>query len=329
MAGVFRYKEGRRLFCSQVLESHMDRRLLVVSVVLALLVVSYAGHRLTLRQRPGGSPLEASPSAPQRIVSMAPSLTETLFALGLDSRLVGVTRYCKYPAEAQQKTEIGGFLDPNYEAIAALQPDLIVTFPEHSALRDKLANSSCAFLTVEHKTPEDILASIETLGRECGAKASAQGLVTEIRRRMKAISASIEKTQKPRTLIIVDRTLGTGKVDKAYIAGEDGYFSRLIALAGGTNAYAGNVPFPCVSAEGILSMDPEVVIEVITSLQERGIEEAAVLKDWGPLEDVTAVKTGRVHVLTESYASVPGPRFHLLLEKLARTIHPEADWKAP
>lgn len=307
----------------------MNRRLLTGSVILALLVVSYAGHRLVQRQQPGDSSLDASPTPPQRIVSMAPSLTETLFALGLDSRIVGVTRYCKYPAEAQQKAQIGGFLDPNYEAIAGLQPDLILTFPEHGALRDKLAATGCGLLTVKHKTPEDILTSIETLGRECGAEATAQRLVTKIRGRMKAISSRIETAQKPRTLIIIDRTLGEGKVDKAYIAGADGYFSRLIELAGGTNAYADDVPFPCVSAEGILSMNPEVVIEIITALQERGIKEAAVLKDWEPLEHVTAVKTGRIHVLTGSYASVPGPRFHLLLQELARTIHPEVDWNAP
>lgn len=307
----------------------MNRRLLAVGVTLGLLVLSFVGHRLAQRQHTNSVPLQTSPATPKRIVSMAPSLTETLFALGLESQTVGVTRYCKFPPEAQQKAQIGGFLDPNYEAIAGLRPSLIVTFPEHSALRDKLAGTGCDFLTVKHKTPEDILASIETLGHECGAEAAAQLLVSKIRGTMAAVSSSIGGKQKPRTLIVVDRTLGEGKIDKAYIAGADGYFSRLIELAGGVNAYAGDVAFPCVSAEGILTMNPEVVIEITASLRERGLAETAVLKDWDPLGDVAAVKTGRIHVFTEGFASVPGPRFHLLLGELARAIHPNVSWKAP
>jgi len=118
-------------------------------------------------------------------------------------------------------------------------------------------------------------------------------------------------------------------VEKAYIAGKEGYFSRLLELAGGTNVYTGTVAFPCVSAEGILSMNPDVVIEIIASLEERGLTEDAVLKDWAPLKDVAAVKASRVHVFTDGFVAIPGPRFHLLLDKLARAIHPEIDWDAP
>jgi len=260
---------------------------------------------------------------------MAPSLTETLFALGLDQRIVGVTRYCKFPPEAQKKTLIGGFLDPNYEAIAALQPDLIVTFPEHSTIREKLADSGCAFLTLEHETPEDILGSIEILGQTCGAYAAAQGLAEAIRGVLATVGTRTEGADRPTALVIIDRTLGSGKVEKAYIAGKEGYFSRLLELAGGTNVYTGTVAFPCVSAEGILSMNPDVVIEIIASLEERGLTEDAVLKDWAPLKDVAAVKASRVHVFTDGFVAIPGPRFHLLLDKLARAIHPEIDWDAP
>ncbi|MBT3376811.1 MAG: ABC transporter substrate-binding protein [Lentisphaerae bacterium] len=307
----------------------MKRPLFIASAALGLLIISYAGHRLNRRQATPAPVASPSPVFPERVISMAPSLTETLFALGLESRLVGVTRYCKYPDEAQSKPQIGGFLDPNYEAIAALKPDLILTFPEHGALREKLGGSGCAFLTVKHKTPEDILASIGALGQRCGAEEAGKELVADIRAALERINSLLEGAPAVRALIVVDRTLGAGKVDKAYIAGADGYFSRLVQLAGGANAYEGDVAFPCVSAEGILSMNPDVVIEVIASLEERGLTVDAVTKDWEPLGDVGAVKAKRVHVFSESFASLPGPRFHLLLEALARALHPEADWNAP
>lgn len=293
------------------------RKSLIAAVVLLLFAGSFwAAARLA----PPAQPREQRPAEPRRIVSMAPSITELLFALGLGDRVVGVTRFCQFPPAARTKPQIGGFLDPNLEAVVALHPDLVVVLVENELRTPGLAELRLPLLTVNHQTVEGVVESIGIVGRHCGRDEAARQLEESIRTRMAAVQRRSEGLPRPRVLMAVDRTRGTGAIQDVYVAGHDGYFSRLIELAGGENAMpASAARFPVVSAEGVLSINPDVIIDLAGGMPG-DLDDAAIRRDWDALPQVDAVRRQRVYVISDEHLGIPGPSFVDLLEKMSEVI---------
>ncbi len=263
----------------------------------------------------------------KRIVSLSPSITETLFAIGLGDKVVGRTRYCNYPPEVKTRVEVGGYVDPNYEALIALQPDLVILLPEHEKVKEYLKELNINYLEVNNKTVNDIISSITTIGNICGAKEKATELTLSIKKDIDTIKNKIKTLQKPTTIISIGRTMGSGTLKEAYIAGPKTYFSELITLAGGVNAFDNqNLAYPKLSAEGIIHLNPDVVIDLVTDLEKSNLKKEMVTKEWSSLRNINAVKNKQIFVLTSNYIVVPGPRFVLLLKDLAKAIHPEINW---
>ncbi|NQV33213.1 MAG: ABC transporter substrate-binding protein [Phycisphaeraceae bacterium] len=259
----------------------------------------------------------------QRIVSLSPSITECLFALGLGHRVVGVTNYCDYPAEALTKAKVGGYYDLSYEAVVALDPDLVIGLPSHE---DKLADLEAlglSLLILDLQRVDTILASIETLGRVSGVPEPADRLVVGIRQRMAAVKARAINAQRPRVMITASRQLDSDRIDEIYIAGKGGFYDEMIVLAGGINAYQGDLPYPKLSGEGILRLRPDMVLDMVPDLAIKGISEASVLQQWASVPGLAAHEQGRVKLFTEDFVVIPGPRFIDTLEKMAEAIHPE------
>ena len=261
---------------------------------------------------------------------MAPSITETLFALGAGDQVVGVTRYCDHPPEARSKAKIGGLYDPNYEAVLSLEPDLIVLQREQ-AKGTRLAGLGIELLPVGHLSVDEVLEMIGTVAKRLGRAGQGERLVTEMRQSMDRIAARTKNLPRPRVLVSIGRTLGTGSVKEVYIAAADGFYSRLIELAGGTIAHggAGGARYPKLSAEALLRIDPDIVVEVAPDLQKQDLTTADILAEWNDLNHMRAVREGRIHVLSGDHTTIPGPRSHLLLRDLARLLHPEIDWGTP
>jgi iron complex transport system substrate-binding protein len=265
---------------------------------------------------------------PQRIISLSPSITEILFALGLGDRVVGVTRYCDYPSEATTKAKIGGLHDPNFEAIVVSEPDLVIMREASEESMVPFRELELETLTVSHKTVEGILHSIVTIGRRCGAEDRAEELVADIKGQIATIEQKTAGLERPRVMFAVERTLGTGRIEDVYVAGRDGFIDRIITLAGGRNACPETAAgFPVVSSEGILRMNPEVILDMVPILVQEKHDKETVLADWQQLPELEAVRSGRVYLLDDDYAFIPGPRLVLLAKKLARLIHPEVDWE--
>jgi len=304
----------------------MRTKLVLAAIIVLVFTASYLA-KAHLARRPLDEIRDAQP--PRRIVSMAPSITETLFALGLGDRVVGVTQYCRYPAEANKKTRVGGYLNPNFEAIVALKPDLVVALESQGqpwSAFDKLRLR--APLRVCHKNVEGVLDSVRIIGRACGAEAKAREIVTDIESRIERIRQKTAGLERPRVMLAIQGTVKDGRLEDLCIAGSDGFFDRIIALAGGQNACPPSpVRFPVVSAESVLWMNPQVIIDMTPGLNTEPRGEKTVLADWRHVAEVEAVTRGRVHVVVQDYAFVPGPRFILLVEDLARFIHPEIDWE--
>jgi iron complex transport system substrate-binding protein len=298
--------------------------------LLAMIFVVFAGSLLAQRRldeplRPESTPLWRC----QRIVSMAPSITETLYELGLGPRLVGVSRDCKFPPEVEKlkkSGDVGGYYDPNFEAILALKPELVIMLEEQAQSLPGLAKLNLQTLVVCHKTVEGIIESFRTIGRVCGKGPEGRQMERAFRDRLARIQDRTRMFARPRVLFVLDRILDCGHLADVYIAGVDDYFDRIIELAGGQNAYQQRgVRYPVVSPEGILRLNPDVIVDLMPSDKLRKIGRQTILDDWKDVGAVAAVKNHRLLIFDQDYAMVPGPRFIRLVEHLARTLHPDVD----
>ncbi len=269
--------------------------------------------------------------APTRIISLAPSITEVLYKLGLEDRVVGVTRYCDYPPEALEKPRVGGYFDVNFEAVLGQEPDLVILLEEHRDARDRLSELGIDTLAIDHSRVEGILQSITIIGERCGAKEEGEILRRSLENRVLEIQKRIF-TQSPgrsvvgsrlRVLVAVGRSLQAGAVGEIYVSGRDGFYDDLISLAGGANAYGNEtLKFPAISDEGLVRVDPDLIIEMVPDLAGEADRES-MLELWRRKSEVRAVREGRVYILGEDYTVVPGPRFIRLLEDMVRILHGE------
>ena len=294
-------------------------RIVLVAVVVLTFVVCGAARR-----RLAGVAGDPARGVPATVVSLAPSLTETVFALGAGERVVGVTRYCRYPPEAMLRPKVGGYFDPNYEAILRLRPDLVLTLEEHGEVRERLAKAGIRGLAVDHTTIEGILTSITEVGERLGLSAQSLRIAADLRGRVDAVQRAAAGKDRPRVLIVVDRTVGAGVPGRLFVCGRDRHFDPMIRWAGGENAYQGpDVAYPLVTPEGLLRMDPDVIIDLIPSTSGKETL-AAAQADWEGLPALRALRAGRIHVWSEDYTMIPGPRFILALERMLEVFHPES-----
>ena len=307
-------------------ESHARSKLVLIVIVIVVFGASFLAKGLLV-----DPPRESASGSRdyRRIISLAPSITETLFALGLGDRVVGVTQYCDYPPEARDKARVGGFHNPNYEAIMALRPDLVIMLDSEGQSRRVFDKLGVDTLEVYHKDIDGIMHSMETLGRTFGAESRAEQITSDIQARLDRIVRKTADRGRPSVMCAIFRfPLGTGGLEEVCIAGCDGHIDRSIELAGGQNVYQqGMVRFPVVSCEGMINMNPQVIVDMVPDESFRQVGDDQVLADWQQLPQLAAVRAKRVYVVDDDFAFVPGPRFILLVEKLARLIHPEVDWE--
>ncbi len=258
-----------------------------------------------------------------RIIPMSPSLAEVVCALGLTDRIVGVSDFCTYPPQIGSKPTVGGFMDTNFEAILALQPDLILLLPSHRDHVRMLNKLGLHSVTVPQDTVDNILKSIETIGALCGADKRAVALSNSLRRQLRDIQSKIPAAPRPRVLIVVGRDYGSMQIKQAFIAGNHTFHSEILSLAGGRNAYTGSaIAYPSVSEESILAMNPDVIIDLIPDPESIGMEKSRIVQAWQSLPLVNAVKNHRVVALTGTYVSIPGPRIVRLCRDIFKVLYP-------
>ena len=266
-------------------------------------------------------------TTPQRIVSLAPSLTETLFALGMGDRVVGVTRFCAYPPEVAELPRIGGHLDPNFEAIVTLEPDLVVSIPSSHETRRRLESLGIRVLEVDQHDVEAVLESISVVADACGVTDDGLALRAEMEQRLARVKAAVAGAPRPRAVVVVGHQAGGDSVRTVWAAGRDTFYDGVVEIAGGINAIEGGLArYPELSREGLASLDADVVIDVIAGLEVRNLDPEKVHEGWMRLAELRAVREHRVNVLAGDQMVVPGPRLPEMVEELARALHPDLDW---
>ncbi len=252
---------------------------------------------------------------PSRIVSLAPSVTEILFAIGSGEDIVGVTHYCDYPPEALSKPKVG-YTYPSLETILALNPDLVLAPHEflRADLLDKLDQLKIPTYILEAKTVEDVLSHIQTLGRMLGRVKASQALAGDMRRRIEEVKALTQRLPRPRLLYVLN-------TDPLITVGPGSFIHQLIGLAGGANVAEGaDSAYPQLSLEAVLKEDPQILLFPIGAVE--GIPESEQ-RQWERWTTISAVQQRRFHHISSNLLNRPGPRLVQGLEELARILHPD------
>lgn len=256
----------------------------------------------------------AAYSAPNRIVSLAPSMTEIVFALGSGDKLVGVTRYCDYPEAAKTITKVGGLYDPSFEAIIGLKPDLVILQMNVSDISSKLEQVGIKSLRLKQETTDDILKSIETIADKLDKKELGAKLAAELKNKIDLYKKKASNDKK--VLIVIGKSVQSNLINRVFIVGKNTFYAELLTLAGAKNAYLGASTYPQISYEGLISLDPDYIIDLAPEADQP--KEVELL--WHKLDQLKAVKNSHVHVLNDSYLVHPGPRFILILEKFSKLL---------
>ncbi len=244
-----------------------------------------------------------SPRIPRRIIALTPSVTETLFALGLGDRVVGVGDYSRWPPEAARKPRLGALFNPNLERIVSLKPDLAVLIPSERGLGTKLKPLGIDVMVVPDESLADVQASFRIVARRCGVPAAGERLLAEWNA---GLNLPPLPGPPPRVLISVGRR--SGQLGEITVAGPHTFLDELLRRLGGRNAFA-DAPtlYPQIGLEEIIARKPDVILELRADpLSPAAV--AAIVSDWQALPQVPAVRLGQVKVIAGDHVLIPGPR---------------------
>lgn len=256
------------------------------------------------------------PAAPQRLVSLVPSATEMLFALGADARLVGVTDYCDHPPAARRKPSVGGMLAPAMETILSLRPDLVIA-TDAGFRRETFAQMERLGLPVylvRASRLADVFDVAARLGDLTGRAEAARALAAGLERRLDGVRRTVQGRPRPRVLYVL-------WADPLVVPGRGALVTELIALAGGDSVSASEPgEYPRLGLEAAIARAPEVIVLA----QHGGRTEPIAMARWERLDVLPAVRAGRVHAADGDLLHRYGPRVVVGVEILARLFHPEA-----
>ena len=261
-----------------------------------------------------------SDNKPQRIVSLSPNLTQVIYALGSMNQVVGVTIYDEYPVEVMELPKVGGWINPNYEAILALRPDLVVLMKDQDiSFGHKLRKLGLkTFIAKSNDSINDIIEAISDLGEILGESEKATKLTAGIKSDLSEIEQKTKNTTKKRVLLVVGRNPGT--LEDIYVIGRNNYIDELITLAGGENVVKNERNALKITKEAIFNFNPDVIIEINHQKLDR---EDQILDIWNSLNTVDAIKNNQVYVLSSKVLLHPSQRIVEGAQTLADILHPE------
>lgn len=291
------------------------RKILFLWIFIAFLPAMMCSQEKTIKDDVGNAFTLTAP--PQRIVSLAPNITEILFALGLGENVVGVTRYCDYPPEALRKEKIGGLLDQDIEKIQALAPDLVIAFRGNplSALKKLQSLRLPVFILDIGNTLDSVPKTIEKIARITQREKEARTLLDSLAAKLqKTMNALAQIEARPKVFLTLD---GMG----LSTCGKTSYFNDLLNKAKSVNI-AGRLEkqWLSYSREQLIKDNPDIII--ILAKSEENFQKA---REWFTaqpgFQSMRAVRTARIHFLDENIASRFGPRLYDAFAELARLIH--------
>ncbi|MHC4808347.1 MAG: ABC transporter substrate-binding protein [Planctomycetota bacterium] len=271
---------------------------------LAGIVTDQLGRKITL------------PDYPQRVVSLAPSITEIIYALGQQHRLKGVTLFSDYPDAAKKLPIVGSYVHLDLEKIVALRPDLCIAIKDGNPKEviDRLDSLKIPVYAVDPKNLDSVMETLQEIAQLLGADDTAKFLIRSMKSRIDRVTSRVATTDsRPRVFFQIG-------ISPIISVGSDTFIHEIIVLAGGKNLAEGRIPYPRFSQEQVLGLSPEVF--VLTSMARTGAFEKAIAK-WERWTQLDAVRSGRIHLVDSNLFDRPSPRLVEALEVMAHLIHPE------
>lgn len=284
----------------------MRRRLLLLTLA-ALFAACRVDHG-------DGTAVEPAPP-PRRIIALTPSLVETLFALGLGDRVVGVGDYVFWPPEAVRKPKIGGLFNPNLERIVALKPDLAVLLPSERDLATQLTPLGVDVLVVPDETLAEVEGSYLTLARRCGVPETGERLAAQWQ-----ADLAPRPLPGPPLKVMISVGRSAGRLGEVTVAARQTFYDELLARLGAVNVFS-DAPtrYPQVGLEEIVAREPDLILELRPDPLTPE-KTAAIVRDWQALPQVPAVRNGRVAVIAGDYTMLPGPRLPRLYREMREAL---------
>ncbi len=268
----------------------------------------------------GFSRAVSAQSTPNRIISVIPSTTEMLFAMGAGPRVIGVGNFDRYPPEALTRTKVGGLIDPDVERIISLKPDLVVVYGTQNDLRTQIERAKIPMFLYQHAGLPDITATIRQLGARIGNEKESNALAGRIEAEIADVKRRVAGRPRPRTMLVFGRDAET--LRGIYASGAVGFLHDMLEAAGGTNVFA-DVARQSIqtTSELVVARAPDVIIEI-------GVDTSSAagrnLRAWESLPSVPAVRNKRIYQLRGDGMMNPGPRISASVRRVAEVLHAEA-----
>lgn len=257
--------------------------------------------------------------APERIVTLAPSLTEIVYFLGLGDRVVGVTEFSSYPPEAAERPKVGSYVNLNVEKIISLSPDLVIGTVDgnQAAVVNLLERAGVPVFIVNPRDIHQVIDTVVAVGDLCGVRDQAAIMAEELSERVDEIVSKTSGMEKPLVFLQVN-------LKPIMTVNKNTFLNDLIRLAGGVNMTR-NEPmnYPRISLEEVIGKQPDVIL--VSSMNRGGGFEQAK-RQWLRWTLIPAVRNGRVHLVDSDLIDRPSPRIVEGLEIVARLLHPDAEW---
>jgi iron complex transport system substrate-binding protein len=256
------------------------------------------------------------PENPERIVSLAPSITEIVFALDQGYRLKGVTTYSDFPSEADKLPKVGSYVQLDLEKIVALKPDLCIAIKDGNpiAVARRLESLKIPVYAVNPRNLETVMQTVQEIGGLLNVEEKADKLVQSMNHRIQKVKSLVAKTAyRPRVFFQIG-------VSPIVSVGTHTFSHELIVLAGGKNVTQGPIAYPRYSIEQVLALSPEVII--ITSMARAAVFKQ-IKDEWNRWPNMPAVRNHRIFVEDSNLFDRPTPRLVDGLELMVRLIHPE------
>lgn len=256
----------------------------------------------------------ADASICKRIVSTAPSITSTLFELGLGDKIVGVTDNCKLPDGVGNIPGIGKVLDINSESVMMLKPDTAIVLSVNEPLARKMNNLKINTIVVDQSTIDGFMFSLKIIGEICSVQESAADLNYRIEEKLNSVLSNFKPDKSLKIMVVAGRDYFDEGIKDVYIAGRDGFYDKIMEIIGVENVYQGSLTYPKIQVEGIMTLDPDIIIDVVTMENISEEKLVSIQKNWEKLSSIKAVKKGKVFMINKDYWSIPGPGYVRIVE---------------
>ncbi len=262
-------------------------------------------------------------SYPTRVICSAPNIVETVYALGQQDRVVGVSDFTTYPPEALEKDKIGGWINPNFEKLLSMRPDLVIVQGEMAKYLDFCKEKNIPVLRVDMENLASMYDGIKLIGEALGCEKKATEIIAETNRELDLIRNETANNEiKTNVFITISRRIGS--LSGIYTINGTTFINELLNIAGGRNVFE-DAPgrYPAISKESLLVRNPDIILELKPG-EEIGQQDLLTMKhDWQAMPTLGAVASGRIHCVTDDFILMMSPRITLTARRFYEVLHGE------